>query len=1298
VGLQTTLQRTQDRECVVEEHFTVSGRIAERWMWWGGPGGPFGRPVAAEETVPGRPGARQRFERGEIAWSPEQDLLTSVYRLRNEACLEWSRPGVDHDAFQFNVVIFDELTPDGAGQGQDAVSISFEEDMPPEDELFVWTRLQGFGRYEFVVRSCDGDDRGGWSIPVRLEFTGMGPSPFPNDAPVEGPIGERWHELGAWTGPLGRPTGPAFSTASGVQQRFTNGVIATVPAQGPRMVIAAYERPLPPTDDSDVAKPALELNWGGSDVNHTRFRVDYLRAGLLTQGFIEQTAFPEWARTRNGSGQHQVRNRLIIEDGKEKWIAVEPGPYLLRVFAVGEFDLLPTEPIATIGLTLTEPGAPFLIPVELPALDGSPAAAYASQRDRALAVARGFAERRPLRPNLRGGVAQPRYVESGEGDGLRLMAHFAAADEESDFCTPGAVPSLVLLHIELRQMRRGATGTAFHYNDIPGLAINRNGDYDAGLRCFVVLAHRYRHLLTDGEMGFILHRLVPPGLSGGHDPNVMVVDLDVDVDPLAELGLDAVLSFVTPVGFLTAGGAVAFHITLQAAEEIFAHGLPESENHILMIESCRYLVNQLMFERTGDPQYDNRAKGLTGWLLDYLRVIAQHDFLEFNARAYTRYSVHALLNLHEFAKDRELRTIIANILDYQTVKFALSSTRYRRVGPYRRLAENRNWPNTLQDNLVSEKTDPMTGFFWTWLGDRDRDGNPTTNFPEWWSFWAVLVGFAAYRPPPQAYSLALTTYPPVQHTIYHGNRPRVEGTSDVPDAGVEIYYKSPSFLLSAGGSRLNSGYGNDWIHPKDVAIAQSTTLIPTRAEPRFSELIRFDPHENQFDCVNVGVHLGFACGANLRIPTVWYQLTGTTADHGWTFFNLNSDLRPPHPTDLGPVGKLGFYVAAYSTPTDSPPDNVGMLYAMEAVAADGTEMPFEKFRDDTRAANRHLPTKLEYAQTYDFHTADGHVFTCRLSTRGDTYSRRVLRMDGQDILPPEFSGGPLVTGHGSGFLTTPETADAPGHGHAGLVQVTSPDCPVPLVLDSRNPGAPARTDLASACPDLVLGRAEALFAVAARNRQMSATLTAFAEREAGLRRSIRAAHAAVGALRGFDPPEQVAARYRTLYAQCLHDLWFRLMSDHRSEDELDPLAPTTVLAYVAASEAPGADAQLLGSELGTLSSRLSGLGMDVRALQAAKASVEVLDAGTPPVGHEATYLFVAAGAARTLVIRLLAAHQDASVAAAADHAIAVFRQAAAAPGADRSTLKEVLASLAVFLDRAGHVDTAADVRAAATQL
>jgi hypothetical protein len=323
-----------------------------------------------------------------------------------------------------------------------------------------------------------------------------------------------------------------------------------------------------------------------------------------------------------------------------------------------------------------------------------------------------------------------------------------------------------------------------------------------------------------------------------------------------------------------------------------------------------------------------------------------------------------MLNLHEFAVDKPIRTAAQILLDYKMVKLAISSNRQRRICPFCRLKKNINSPDS-HDEFFRENIggDQVTAFFHMYAGPTDRDGTPLKWYPDGLTDNAVIGGLAAYRPPPAAYILAMTRHDPAQHRFYHGKWPQLHEADEDAEGGVEIYYRSPSFLLTDGGMWLNSGYGGDEFNDDEqVAIAQSTTLIFTRAldvkdrvdlDSRFRDLIRFDrwpslriidAEDNEVeslhrDAVNTAVYLGFACGANLEVPDKWLNLTGASWDGRWLFLDLNGQL-----PDYGP---LGLYVAAYRTPVDPtqaeqlyvlydavPPKGLGWLYAIEADTKD----------------------------------------------------------------------------------------------------------------------------------------------------------------------------------------------------------------------------------------------------------------------------------------------------------------------------------------------------------------------------
>ncbi|MEN3616114.1 hypothetical protein AAH979_42445 [Plantactinospora sp. ZYX-F-223] len=187
--------------------------------------------------------------------------------------------------------------------------------------------------------------------------------------------------------------------------------------------------------------------------------------------------------------------------------------------------------------------------------------------------------------------------------------------------------------------------------------------------------------------------------------------------------------------------------------------------------------------------------------------------------------------------------------------------------------------------LYAASGDQVAGYFLAYTGLTDPQHHPV-RFPASLDFPALISATAAYRPPPAAYILAMNhNNSEYLHRFHHGTRPRLRGSTDIADAGLEIYFRSPSFLISAGGTFLNSGYGHDEI---DIGVnaweqtsrAQATTLIPTRVDTGFHDLIRFEPFPDSFvdpyaddpedpdtfhaQAVNIGVHRRIAAGANLR--------------------------------------------------------------------------------------------------------------------------------------------------------------------------------------------------------------------------------------------------------------------------------------------------------------------------------------------------------------------------------------------------------------------------------------------------
>ncbi|MEY8350900.1 hypothetical protein AALF16_21955 [Bacillus cereus] len=1245
--------------------FVVSGVIRGHWQSWGAASGPFGKPKGPEENVPGRNGSRQRFERGEIGWSGDHNIITSVYRLRNEACFEWISPLFEYEYFRYDV------SYNGAGQGQAAMQVKSTVNQ-------IWTKLQGFGEYAFTIKFCTDPTIGadeckhGWTIPVRLNLdtSTETPNPNPGGPQVKPKFAERWHELGAWDGPLGKPIFTHYDDPlEAFIQRFEHGIITTSPNHADGMVVAAYQR-----------GRVIEVNWGGglpSSFNVYRLDVYHNNKKVLEK--LVRLWPGDWARSLNSSGFFRYEPPNTIEEAVYGFV-ISPGmtDKLRPVLAPNPDPTIKVEPAGfaeydpdvvkflhgqTLRGNVHYRPIPYVAQLDLPALDGTPHNAYASHAMRARSIVKHYVD---AKRNLTWPVG-----EATETNTTLLIAYLQAAADDYNSRVPGELPNRVIAHAMLRTMNpgHGQVGTEIN-EEFLGIKISRKGDYDMTLIGLMVVAYRYRHLITNDELDFLLRVLVPHHLVGGHDKTIesYIVKLEV---------------------------------------------VPETENHMLMINSTRYLVNQIQFEKTGNQYYNNVQNGLKSWLLRYLQIIAKHDFLEFNSRPYQRLALHAIFNLNEFAKDPDIRTAAQIILDYVSMKFAVSNNRTRRIPPFRRLHEYMNRVCNVHRVLDhdTEGADALTGFFLMYLGPSDRNRNPTDQFPEGWSGTALIAGLTDYRPPPAAYIIAIERPGPYQHRFYHGTRPEVPEADEIADGGVEIYYSSPSFLLSAGGMFLNSGYGRDqFTGYKQVAYAQATTLLPTRAmdakdrdrrDVLFEELIRFDQYpskrvpveekqctfEDERPAVNTGVHLGFACGANLVISVLWLRAaqvsnTVTPDSNGWIILNLNQD-QPPY-------GPLGFYVAAYRTPVADPeplkerygmvPKNVGFLYVMEA-----TDMPFDEFKQRILSRNT-FPDKFEWSAVYEFHTPHDRerVFRFWIRPEEHKYQPRIYELNAESL--NDFRSLKLVEGP---YLNAP-------NGHDGFIEVYTPvytpGCGMPLILDFRNAAQPSRRDNIDACPQPWLDRAQAMYHQAVRLVEaghkglavshaneavmlyrrlatisganviiIAVNLVDLSSKLCGVgglcSEAVHPIQLAVDILRNYQPAPEQQMEYLEIFAYTVHMLALRLLEAGRKNEAVGP-ANEALTLYRRLGGMSGANVMKVARYLLDLSGDLADYGLHSESVNPAQVAVLFLRGLQPQPDKQLEYLELFGFSLTNLARRLQKAERVNEAIISAQEAVTVYRRLA----------------------------------------
>jgi hypothetical protein len=411
---------------------------------------------------------------------------------------------------------------------------------------------------------------------------------------------------------------------------------------------------------------------------------------------------------------------------------------------------------------------------------------------------------------------------------------------------------------------------------------------------------------------------------------------------------------------------------------------PETENHRLLIESARYLNNQVIIgdlRNSGDhddaDKYEADNRGIRQHLLEKFQRILQSDFEEYNARPYQRYSINAILNLAQFADDEGLRTGARAVLDYATAKFAVGSSMSRRLPPFRRLME------TIRHREDSDQLNPITDgdhlipymMFYTGqtqhlnfgliLGALDQMVNVATATLQPNHNPASVETFAGLPLPP------LTV---IDLAIDH--RQRVE--QRIKHAGVEIISRGDGWLVTAGGIQAgksaeafiqmtlklpvgiygrNNDRGAGW--PTTLILAAGKQLTNLKQFFRIENIRithkmgipeNLNPLELQIDAIldkedvdtfdgNMCVAHGFACGFNLRLPDDLVPpaqdptcLTPLPEDSRWQLFDSSRCKRYIEALD-GALLPSRVFVAVFTQPCPAGAtrcDNFGLFEAVSA--------------------------------------------------------------------------------------------------------------------------------------------------------------------------------------------------------------------------------------------------------------------------------------------------------------------------------------------------------------------------------
>ncbi len=499
-------------------------------------------------------------------------------------------------------------------------------------------------------------------------------------------------------------------------------------------------------------------------------------------------------------------------------------------------------------------------------------------------------------------------------------------------------------------------------------------------------------------------------------------------------------------------GALPFAFAIGPAGDLapaLSFRIEETENHLLQIETSKYLINQMVLKL--EPNHPERREfreeqdALREWLLKRFKTIAETDFDEYNSRPYTRYSLNAVQNLAVYAEDPTVKAAAKIVLTLSAAKFAAGSNDGRRIVPYRRLS-NVDIVSTLYPTHSGSDHELARAF--VYAGQTRLRGNAIDGAEAKHLIYAAIDGAATgefpdgrFRWPIQVLETAVATKdrPPFEQHIAHD--------------GIESYYATPAFTMVLGGMRTDPvqaflGYTHK---TDDTGAAVPSMIMPTvqGREPDTVFRILGTGSEHRRSMNLCGYH-GFICGLNPRIPAATYAACLTPSDRGIAF--ISSKRCFPD------AAKPQFYAAIMEGACDAFCGGehrwglIEVAWARDPV--EGWDQAYEDFKLLRHVAL--LNAEPDDSGRGKYVTSDGHSVNYVLNAAG-SYSTWA---DGSSTVP----GVAIVIAPGSGAISAipgirtgdiifeENTAEGP------LIHVSSPFSATPdIVIDFRNWDNPSIT-------------------------------------------------------------------------------------------------------------------------------------------------------------------------------------------------------------------------------------------------
>lgn len=542
---------------------------------------------------------------------------------------------------------------------------------------------------------------------------------------------------------------------------------------------------------------------------------------------------------------------------------------------------------------------------------------------------------------------------------------------------------------------------------------DRKGEYDTLMNPLITILYRYgkrgpqhggANLLPPDTYSHVLSLIdLKPGIGG-------VESITFGADPIT--------------GTLFCGvacGGNPFCFALCEVEVLTAKArVPETENHINNTYVAQYLANQLWFDETGDPKYENARNGYRVALLNRMKEFLRNDFVEYNSHNYQDYTMTAIFNLASYADDSAVNSAAKNVLNYVSAKVAVSSNDARRSTPFRRLNED---DHTCGELLLQKCHDPQTAFYMMLTGATDiltkvpdilpnekpDPVDPTKKIPvrfapptyEYEFQWAAASNYRVNHPVSDDTidNTILDLFVNREHrNFYQFFHYTNTGSND------ELYFGSPSYLLSAGGHPTQYSSTADLPFPfslifgkhpgreADLGIAVHTTLMPTGDLHSRDQMIRFSDPSGENMCVAPN----FACGLKPEIPQAYLDIG--VPDGPWTFIDKSNPTANP---------AYGYYVAIYRQ------DGFGFLEVYDTFSHPDGVMTFAEFKQKVLDNNDPVITGRTYSQNSDnnfYKTIHGD----KIQFNPDA---KIISINDKPPYDPNRTNGTIINNDGTGLIT-----------------------------------------------------------------------------------------------------------------------------------------------------------------------------------------------------------------------------------------------------------------------------------------